>query len=84
MNKENGELLYHTSCIECSSSDAMAVYRKENEDGEPTVDAFCWSCHKYFAPDRVEEHGVKEPQVKSKRKEIQVDFSEIQELPKRG
>ena len=84
MNKENGELLYHTSCIECSSSDALAVYRKENEEGEELIDAFCWSCHKYFSPEKVQEHGVKETQVKSKRKEIQVDFSDIQSLPKRG
>lgn len=81
---ENGELLYHTSCISCSSSDAMAVYKKTSEDDVETIDAFCWSCHKYFPAEKVEEYGVKEVSNKHKRKEVQVDFTDIQALPKRG
>jgi len=81
---ENGELLYHTECISCPSSDAMAVYKKVSEEGEETFDAFCWSCHKYFSHEKVQEHGVKEVETKSKRKEIKLDFSDIQALPKRG
>ena len=82
----DGELLYHTSCLSCSSSDAMAVYRKEVEDqDEPVLDAFCFSCHKYFNQNQLEEHGVKmqEPDQKQ-HKEEQVDFSEIQSIACRG
>lgn len=84
MTKEkiDGQLLYHTSCISCDSSDALAIYQKEI-DSEEVIDGFCWSCHKYFTPEIIKEHGVKEVQVK-KRKEEKVDFSQIEALPKRG
>lgn len=86
-DKQEGELLYHTACIGdgCGSSDAMAVYAKEDEDGETKLDAFCFSCHSYFHQDKLEEHGVKmqEPDdVKSKDKFV--DFSEIESIPFRG
>ena len=79
----NGELLYHTSCIECDSSDAMAVYSKETDEGE-VVDSFCFSCNKYFNPEKVESAGVK--QVTKRRKTVQeeVDFSDIEKIPFRG
>lgn len=80
--KVEGQLLYHTSCISCDSSDALAIYQKEIND-EEVIDGFCWSCHKYFSPETVKEHSVKEVQIK-KRKEEKVDFSEIEALPKRG
>ena len=35
---------HHTSCDKCGSSDAVAVYEKE--DGK--VDGFCWSCDTYI------------------------------------
>lgn len=84
--EDNGQLLYHTACISCDSSDAMAVYRKENEDGEEVIDAFCFSCHKYHSPSQVEEAGIKEvDQPRNfKKKDQVVDFSEIQALPFRG
>lgn len=82
-----GELLYHTACIgnNCSSSDAMAVYAKVQDEGEPKLDAFCFSCHNYFNQDQLEEHGVKmqEPDVIRKHKE-EVDFTDIQAIPYRG
>lgn len=83
-----GELLYHTACIgeSCGSSDAMAVYAKVQEDDEePKLDAFCFSCHSYFNQSQLEEHGVKmqEPDTIHKHKE-EVDFSYIQDIPCRG
>ena len=79
----NGELLYHTSCIECDSSDGMAVYSKETDSGG-IVDSFCFSCNKYFNPEKVESAGVK--QVTKRRKAVQeeVDFSDIEKIPFRG
>lgn len=85
-NQTEGELLYHTACIgdTCSSSDAMAVYRKDDND-EVKLDAFCFSCHSYFNQDQLEEHGVnmQEPSQKMHKQEV-VDFSSIEELPCRG
>lgn len=85
--KTEGELLYHTCCIgeKCGSSDAMAVYAKETEEGDTKMDAFCFSCHKYFNQSQLEEHGVKmqEPETKYAVKEP-VDFTAITEIPFRG
>lgn len=78
-----GQLLYHTSCISCPSSDAMAVYEKE-VDGEIIHDATCFSCNTYFNPSQVEEHGVKQIEgVKKKVNEV-VDFSDIEKIDFRG
>ena len=86
-NKTEGKLLYHTSCIgdKCGSSDAMAVYAKEHENKDTTIDAFCWSCHNYFPQDKLEEHGVKmqEPDQRYTDKEP-VDFTEIESIAGRG
>ncbi len=79
----DGELLYHTSCIRCTSSDGMAVYRKEVE-GEVITDSFCFSCNTYFSPDKVEDAGVKTKEgVRTKVNEV-VDFSEIEKIQFRG
>lgn len=76
-------LLYHTACISCSSSDAMAVYQKTDENGEIFHDAYCFSCNSYFNKEKVEEHGVKEIDV-SNRKQKETNFDSITEIPFRG
>lgn len=79
----DGDLLYHTSCIGCTSSDGMAVYRKEIE-GEAVIDGFCFSCSTYFNPEKIEEAGVKFKEgVRSKVQEV-VDFTEIEKIAFRG
>lgn len=85
-NKTEGDLLYHTSCIKCDSSDALAVYSKQDvESYETTLDAFCFSCNSYFNQTSLEEHGVNMeiPEAKHKHKE-DVDFNDIQSIPCRG
>lgn len=85
MNKTDGNLLYHTSCISptCSSSDAMAVYEKETDEG-PVIDAYCFSCNEYFNQDKVEESGVRQQEHVSVNKVEVTDFSWIQSIPFRG
>lgn len=78
------QLLYHTSCISCDSSDAMAVYQKTHKDGEVTYDAYCFSCNKWHSHSQIEEHGVKPKESKGVKEKMQVDFSEIQSIPMRG
>jgi twinkle protein len=83
-NKTEGELCYHTACIGCTSSDAMAVYQKVDEDsGEVYNDAFCFSCHTYFNKSMLEAEGVKMTEPIEKKPEI-VDFSDIQAIDFRG
>lgn len=80
---EDGELLYHTACIgeDCTSSDAMAVYKKE--DGK--LDAFCFSCQGYFNDSELDDAGVTLQETKvHKIKDIEVDFSSIQSIKCRG
>ena len=84
---EDGELLFHTSCIgeDCTSSDAMAVYKKKDKDGKDKLDAFCFSCQGYFNDSELEEHGVTEQETKvHKIKDVEVDFSSIQSIKCRG
>jgi len=82
--KVKGTFIYHTSCISCDSSDGMAVYRKEDENGEEYYDAYCWVCNKPFNRKQVEEHGVKMTEQSQKFKTEEVDFSDIQAIPFRG
>lgn len=84
---EDGELLFHTSCIgeDCTSSDAMAVYKKKDKEGVEKLDAFCFSCQGYFNNDELEEHGVTKQETKvHKIKDVEVDFSTIQSIKCRG
>jgi len=87
VNQTEGELLFHTSCIgeDCSSSDAMAVYKKEDADGSHKLDAFCFSCQGYFNQSELEENGVsmQEPTVKNQKEQV-TDFSDIQSIKFRG
>jgi len=80
------ELLYKTGCIECSSSDAMAVYRNVSEEGEITMTAFCFSCDTYFNNEQVTEAGVKMQEPLTKKQEVDLTevFAEISEIPFRG
>lgn len=75
-------LLYHTSCIGCESSDAMAVYKKEI-NGQEKHDAYCFSCHSYFNEEQVEESGVKQVD-KTKRYTKPFDPSEFEHIDMRG
>lgn len=83
----DGQLLYHTACIadKCGSSDAMAVYAKQHDDKDTTMDAFCWSCHTYFPQQELEEHGVKmqEPD-RIQAEKPPVDFTDIEAIECRG
>lgn len=82
MTDKNGAFLYHTSCISCESSDGMAVYEKEDDNGKYN-DAFCWSCNKPFNRNQVEEAGVKMIESNKNHDEV-ADFSHIESLPFRG
>lgn len=63
MSKDSGSFVGHFSCIadefghksSCSSSDGLAIYQHEGEDGEVHYDGFCWSCKQTFYKDEV--HG---------------------------
>jgi len=64
----------HTACDSCGSSDALAVYLKE--DG--TYNATCFSCESFFPE-------VPEPTYKRPTKKMQnFDFDSITSLPIRG
>ena len=81
--QEDGELLYHTSCIgeDCTSSDAMAVYKKK--DGK--LDAFCFSCQGYFNDSELDDAGVTLQETKvHKIKDVEVDFTAIESIKCRG
>jgi len=63
---ESGMFVLHTKCIadevegksSCSSSDGMAVYEKENGEGELVYDATCWSCGQSFTVSQFSESSV--------------------------
>ena len=47
-----GSFIGHSECPkrDCGSSDALAVYKKVDEDGVEFVDGFCYSCERYASP----------------------------------
>lgn len=84
---EDGELLYHTACIgeDCTSSDAMAVYKKKDKDGEYKLDAFCFSCQGYFNDSELDDAGVTMQETRThKIKDVELDFSSIEKIDYRG
>lgn len=42
----------------CGSSDALACYEHEEEDGSVTYDAFCWSCRQKFYKKEVHSSSI--------------------------
>lgn len=83
MNQDSGELLYHTGCISCDSSDAMAVYRKIDDSDKEIIDAFCWSCNKYHSPEQLEEFGVQKLEV-NKKPPKDFNAEDFDKIPFRG
>lgn len=81
---KEGTLLFHTSCLECESSDGMAVYQKDNDDGTSTVDCWCFVCNKYFGPEITKEAKLEPAENYKAREHVEVDFSDIEAIPFRG
>ena len=52
-----GEFLGHAACPCGESSDACAIYKKEDEHGTEKIDGFCWSCNEYVSPEKIAEAG---------------------------
>lgn len=56
-----GDFIGHFNCIAnefdnkspCDSSDALALYLKQDEDGNDEYDGYCWSCHQSFYRDEI-------------------------------
>lgn len=63
---EAGSLVEHTQCIAneiegkqpCSSSDAMAIYEKQDKEGKLIYDASCFSCSQGFSPSQFASSSV--------------------------
>lgn len=58
---DSGSVIGHYHCVasevngkkSCKSSDAMAVYEHDGEDGEVWYDAYCYSCRQNFKKDEL-------------------------------
>lgn len=81
---KEGTLLFHTSCLECESSDGMAVYEKEKDDGSTVVDCWCFVCNKYFGPDIAKEAKLEPAENYKSREHVETDFTDIEAIPFRG
>ncbi len=63
---EAGSLVEHTQCIAneiegkqpCNSSDAMAIYEKQDKEGKLIYDASCFSCSQGFSPSQFASSSV--------------------------
>jgi len=63
---EGGSFVQHEQCIAneiegkqpCSSSDAMAIYEKQDKEGKLVYDASCWSCRQGFSPSQFASSSV--------------------------
>ena len=62
----DGNFIGHFHCVasefshkkDCSSSDGLAVYQHEDENGEQHFDGFCWSCKQTFFKDELHNSSV--------------------------
>lgn len=62
----DGSFVGHYHCIasefgnkqDCSSSDGLAIYQHEDENGEISYDGFCWSCKQAFFKEEVHKSSV--------------------------
>ncbi len=60
------ELIGHFPCVaneldnknSCSSSDALAIYIKQDEDENDYYDGYCWSCHQSFFKNEISESSL--------------------------
>lgn len=50
---QEGSFVGHTACVDCDSSDGLAVYRKEDSDGVIFEDGYCFACEGYFSPKKL-------------------------------
>lgn len=41
--QQGGEFIKHTGCPCCNSSDSLALYKKEDDEGNQYLDGYCWS-----------------------------------------
>lgn len=48
--RQEGDFIKHTGCPKCGSSDSLALYKKQAEDGTEYLDGFCWSNCGYISP----------------------------------
>ena len=70
---QSGSLIGHFPCSSCGSNNNLAVYAKEDDEGNTFVDGTCFSpdcSHKFWTEQELKEHGVldesfKAPKVKS-------------------
>lgn len=82
MTKVKGDFIGHFHCVAnefddkepCSSSDGLAIYMKQDEDGCDIYDGYCWVCHQSFFKDEIhrsslcEELGISNDGTVSERK----------------
>lgn len=53
MEKLVGSFVGHTSCVECNSSDGLAVYKKTDDNGNEFEDGWCYACETYVTPKKL-------------------------------
>ena len=73
--KEQGDCLYKTSCLNCGSSKARQVF---GYDGNKPDDSYCFACDTYFKPD-----GDTSPPIQTEiyKANTMKDLQSIKDLP---
>jgi hypothetical protein len=82
MSEQKGDFIGHFHCVanefenkeSCNSSNALAIYLKQDDEGKDLYDGYCWSCHQSFFSEEIhnssvgKELGVDENGVVGERK----------------
>ena len=82
--QQEGSFLYHTACLNCESSDGLALYEKEDEDGNTYQDGFCWVCHSYFSPKRLSGESLEVAEVSDTSTKNKLTVAEVSEFKTSG
>ncbi len=84
IDKQDGHFIGNFACVQCESSDAMALYRKEGDEGA-YLDAFCRGASNcgYIKPSVIAEHydvdNMPAPKVRRK-----INLQELEKIESEG
>lgn len=82
MSTDKGDFVGHFNCVanefnnkeSCTSSDGLAIYLKQDDDGKDYYDGYCWVCHQSFFKEEIHsstlcsELGISDEGIAGERK----------------
>lgn len=84
MGQQEGEFIKHVGCPSCHSGDSLALYKKEDDEGNEYLDGYCWSNCGYISPRKLGydvKSMIEEEDTEYMSEDTQSEINEILQLP---